>query len=130
MTSNYSAWPRLILVFLLLHSFGANGAISEVNIAPKTCVVIEQGNPCHMQLKINYILKKPQKTCIWLSNKDKPEQCFNRINVAHLFELSLTKDTQLMIKAQDEVLEEFTIQIATYQPIDQRKRRGLHWNLL
>ncbi len=83
-----------------------------------------------MQLKVHYTLAQPQSTCIWLSNKDKPEQCFEHIDVAYFFDLSLTKDTQLIIKAQDQVLETFTIQIATYQPIVQRKRRGLHWNLL
>ncbi len=131
MLSNHLIWIKLISLFALLCSFQSQSAMTKLDIAPKTCVVVEHDTPCHMLLKVNYNLKQLEQTCIWLDNRDKPIQCFNQLDVVHFFDVTVTKDTLLTIKNQnDEVLQEITIQIATYQPISQRKRRGLHWNLL
>ncbi|MCG9697646.1 DUF3019 domain-containing protein [Shewanella sp. Isolate11] len=131
MLSNKLALMKLLLSFLLLCSFEAHCTMTEVNVAPKTCAVLEEGKPCHIQLKVNYTLDNLEQTCIWLAHKTSPEQCFNRLDVAHFLELTLTKDTLVLIKNIDEkILEQVTIQIATYQPVNQRKRRGLNWNLL
>ncbi|QYJ83213.1 MULTISPECIES: DUF3019 domain-containing protein [Shewanella] len=131
MPSNAIKLIQCMLLLALATSFYCQANSTQVNIKPKTCAVLEAGTPCHMTLKISYKLEALEQTCIWIALKEAPEQCFDRLSVDHLLELTLTKDTQVLIKdLNNKVLDEVTIQIATYQPVNTRKRRGLNWNLL
>ncbi|QYJ89270.1 DUF3019 domain-containing protein [Shewanella halotolerans] len=131
MPSNAIKLIQCMLLLALATSFYSQANSTQVNFKPKTCAVLEAGTPCQMTLKISYKLEALEQTCIWIALKEAPEQCFDRLSVDHLLELTLTKDTQVLIKdLNNKVLDEVTIQIATYQPVNTRKRRGLNWNLL
>lgn len=131
MPSNGSALMTMLLILASMMSIEAQAATTEVNIKPKTCAVIEAGKPCHMKLKVSYQLDTLENTCIWIALRKQPEQCFSSLDVALLIDLTLTQDTQILIKdLNDRILDQFTVQVATYQPVNTRKRRGLNWNLL
>ncbi|MCL1040318.1 DUF3019 domain-containing protein [Shewanella marisflavi] len=131
MPSNAVSLMKYLLLLSLVASFYSYGNTTQVNVKPKTCAVIEAGSPCHMTLKISYRLDALEQTCIWIALRNAPEQCFDSLDVDHLLELTLTQDTQVLIKTlNDKILDEVTIKLATYQPVNTRKRRGLNWNLL
>ncbi|MCE9677758.1 DUF3019 domain-containing protein [Shewanella sp. AS1] len=122
---------RYLSVFCLIYSINGFCALAEIEATPKTCAVLEAGDSCQLQLKVNYKLDQLQQTCIWVEQREKPEQCFDLIDVTHQLALTLTQDTQILIKNSDnKVLDSITIQVAIYQPVNSRKRRGFNWNLL
>lgn len=105
----------------------------ELTLTPNTCAVTQEKPSCALDLLIEYQSDIPQSLCIWMAKQAVVLACFeNKLNFKYQVQLTLVDDTlfELRDPKNNNTISSGLVKVARFEPANNRKRRGLNWNLL
>lgn len=104
----------------------------ELTLTPSTCVITDPEQNCQIDIDVEFQSNQLVNFCLWIDGIRKRDKCFqDKQSLTEQLSLTLAHDTLIELRDfNDRVLAEGLIKVATFEPINTRRRRGLGWNLL
>lgn len=126
---------HLITLFSLLTLTSMTSTLvygQELILTPSTCVIADPEQNCKIDIDVEFQSSQLVNFCLWIDGIRKHDKCFQgKHALTEQLSLTLAHDTLIELRDfNDRVLAEGLIKVATFEPINTRRRRGLGWNLL